>query len=69
MDAARRLGWSAKASLDWAVKEDVFVNSTGIIASCRVWLFGNEVAYWSTALPYVQSSALQLYTLVESSST
>lgn len=69
VDAARRLGWSAKASLDWAVKEDVFVNSIGIIASCRVWLFENEVAYWSTALPYVQSSALQLYTLVESSST
>lgn len=38
-DAARRLERSAKSSLDGAVKEDVFVDSIGIIASCRVWLF------------------------------
>jgi hypothetical protein len=69
VDAARRLVWSAKASLGWAVKEDVFVDSIGIIASCRVWLFGKEVACWSPALPYVQSGALQLYTHVELSST
>ena len=64
VDAARRLVWSAEPSLGWAVKENVFVKSIGIIASCRVWLFGKEVACWSTALPYLQSGALQLYTLV-----
>jgi hypothetical protein len=64
VDAARRLVWSAKPSLGWAVKEDVFLDSIGMIAICIVWLFGKEVAYWSTALPYLQSGALQLYTLV-----
>jgi hypothetical protein len=68
-DAARRLVWSAKTFLDWAVKEDVFVDSIGITASCRVWPFENEVVYWNSALPCVQSGALQLYTLAELSST
>lgn len=31
-DAAGRPLWNAEASLDWAVKEDVFVDSSGIIA-------------------------------------
>jgi hypothetical protein len=53
VDAARRLVWSAKASLDWPVKEDVFVDSIGMTASCRVWLSEIEVVRWNSALPYI----------------
>jgi hypothetical protein len=52
-DAARRLVRSAKVFLDWAVKEDVFVDSIGMTASCRVWLSEIEVVRWNSALPYI----------------